>query len=42
MCQHRITWQCAVEVLEPAGLREQLSNWAGSAANITPAPLDAP
>lgn len=33
MCQHLVTWEDRVEVLEPAALREQLAAWARKAAD---------
>jgi predicted DNA-binding transcriptional regulator YafY len=33
MCQHLVTWEDTVEVLEPARLREQLAAWARKAAD---------
>ncbi len=33
MCQHLVTWEDAVEVLQPAALREQLAAWARKAAD---------
>lgn len=33
MCQHLVTWEDAVEILEPASLRQRLSDWARTAAD---------
>lgn len=33
MCQHLVTWEDTVEVLEPAALRQQLADWARKAAD---------
>lgn len=33
MCQHLVTWEDTVEVLEPAALRDQLAAWARKAAD---------
>jgi predicted DNA-binding transcriptional regulator YafY len=33
MCQHLVTWEDSVEVLEPTRLREQLAAWARKAAD---------
>ncbi len=44
MCQHLVTWEDAVEVLEPVSLREYLAEWARKAADHharTPARDDA-
>ncbi len=32
MCQHLVTWEDRVEVLEPAGLRQHLADWARGVA----------
>lgn len=33
MCQHLVTWEDAVEIVEPASLRQRLSDWARKAAD---------
>ena len=33
MCQHLVTWEDAVEILEPESLRQRLSDWARKAAD---------
>jgi len=33
MCQHLVTWEDTVEVLEPAALRQQLADWTRKAAD---------
>ena len=33
MCQHLVTWEDAVEVLEPAFLRRKLADWARKAGD---------